>query len=317
MITQSLKYVMVTLIMLWVIIGNGQTRCDIIHSRYYDKIVSIKLQEMSGIDSYQSYKTIYSDCGLDNSVLYRELQDFAVQSLQVCDFECSEQAIRQLITNYGYKLADFKQYDNFNKFRKYLRLQGLKHEFYIIEQRFVSDTSTYLFFEKIGQEDQSIRKEYLNAVEKNKTDTMQAQAVKAKYSHLLDSIDHCNCRKILNYYDTASVVIMSQEHRQTVFFSVLPLLPHCANTSLYEELCMVLRKGIDKKLAFPEFLAAIVDRRQLNKGQKYIYGFYDNLSESNIEDVRNLDNRRLDIGLPSYYVEKQWKEKLKHKNFQP
>ena len=91
---------------------------------------------------------------------------------------------------------------------------------------------------------------------------------------------------------------------------MMSIVIHCANQpELYDSLLSILREAIPQRRLPPELFAALIDRHQLNEAEKYIYGFYDHLNPEQIIDFQNIDERRWDIGLSSYSVEKELKSK--------
>jgi len=61
------------------------------------------------------------------------------------------------------------------------------------------------------------------------------------------------------------------------------------------------RKGI----APPGYVGYIVDRKDLKEKDSFTYGIYDNVDISQIKDFKNLDKRRISVGLPPWRLKKK------------
>ena len=50
----------------------------------------------------------------------------------------------------------------------------------------------------------------------------------------------------------------------------------------------------------------------MSQNRLFVYGFYDNITEKQIEDFPNIDKQRFSIGLPAYSTEKELKNLKTH-----
>jgi len=61
------------------------------------------------------------------------------------------------------------------------------------------------------------------------------------------------------------------------------------------------RKGI----APAGYAGFVVDRKDLAERDSFTYGIYDNAEVSQIKDFKNLDKRRISVGLPPWKLKKK------------
>ena len=288
--------------------------CDIIQNNYYQRVVESEIAFFSGqiFKAYNELTTLDQECELGNSILYHELYYYALMSIQLHKAETAFNSIKRLIRNYGYHLSDFETIKNYPKLKKERQWKQFKRECCLLEEQFVSDTTVFLFFMSMGQRDQELRLQYLDSCRYYQRDSIKISSIKMKYNALIDSLDETNGDSLLYFFEGNRVrnFRLSNDHRQSIYFSLLSVVIHCANQpKIYDSLLPILWEAIQQRRLPPELYAALVDRRQLNMAQKYIYGFYDNLSPEQIVDFKNLDERRRTIGLPSYSEEKNLKIK--------
>jgi hypothetical protein len=61
----------------------------------------------------------------------------------------------------------------------------------------------------------------------------------------------------------------------------------------------------------PSSYGFFVDRKMLDKHKKFIFAIYKSTEDNKIEDIENLDKRRLSIGMPTREMENKRNELLK------
>lgn len=288
--------------------------CDIIQAKYYHRVADALVNYYSGLYSkaYDTLKVLDGECGLGNSAIYQETYHYALLSVQLNECETALNSIQRLICSYGYKLSDFKSFRHFSKLKNSKQWKSFQHNCEIWEKEFVSDTSVFLLVQTMIQNDQNLRNEYRDSSLYYRNDTNALSDINSRYSMLIDSLDNTNARLLLSFLseNKDKKIKLSKEHRQSIYFSLLTVITHCANQSeIYDTLLSVIKEGIVLRQLPPEYFAALVDRKQLNNDEECIYGFYDNINCDEIIGFQNIDERRLAIGLTSYTVEKRLKAK--------
>ena len=298
------------------VVGFGQQSCDIIKEKYYDNVAKAVLNYEKG-DFYTSYiqlKTMSERCELSNSVEYSELYVFAKLSIRYMDYDNATSSIKRLISTYGYKLANFTNIPHFQSIRKHKNWRDFKKQMSYLEHDFVSDTALVRSFQQMGFLDQSVRIRYLDSCKNHQYDSAELKKIQLSYASLMDSIDSCNCQFLVDYLQQGWEPVLSQSHLQQVYFVFLSIVLHCATQPVSEELSLLLKNAICSHQLSPVFYAALIDRKRMSQNRLFSYGFYDNVTEKQIEDFPNIDKRRFAIGLPAYITEKELK-KLKTHNY--
>ncbi len=310
----SLMAVLMVFSPTWGQTDNSISTCNIIQSKYYQRVAEAELDFYLGesAKAYTSLRALDQECGLENSTLYHELYYYALLSIQLQKTETAFDVLQRLVNNYGYKLSDFELITHYSKLKKAKQWEQFSKKCTLWEEQFVSDTAVFLFFHSMEQNDQKLRKEYLDSCNYYQQDSLKLASVKMRYAAQMDSVDYANGMSLLAFLteNQEREIKLSHYHRQSIYFSMMSIVIHCANQpELYDSLLSILREAIPQRRLPPELFAALIDRHQLNEAEKYIYGFYDHLNPEQIIDFQNIDERRWDIGLSSSSVEKELKSK--------
>ncbi len=91
--------------------------------------------------------------------------------------------------------------------------------------------------------------------------------------------------------------------------NITVMLMHFKDTTYFKP---VLLNFISKGEAPPETLPNMIDRKLLGV-QKFTYGIYHNSDSSEIKDFKNVDKRRISVGLRPYEMEKEHFELIREK----
>lgn len=295
-------------------VGFGQHSCDIIEEKYYDNVAKAVLNYKKGnfYESYIQLKTMSERCELSNSTEYSELYVFAKLSIRYKDYDNATSSIKKLVSTYGYKLSNFTKIPHYQFLRKHKNWREFKKQMSYLEHDFVSDTALVITFQQMGFLDQSIRIRYLDSCKNRQHDSAELKKIQLSFAPLMDSIDSCNCHFLVDYLQQGRKPVLSQSHQQQVYFVFLSIVLHCATQPVSEELSLLLKNAICSYQLSPVFYAALIDRKRMSQNRLFVYGFYDNITEKQIEDFPNIDKQRFSIGLPAYSTEKELKNLKTH-----
>lgn len=124
----------------------------------------------------------------------------------------------------------------------------------------------------------------------------------------VDSINENRVKEIFETYGYPSNKLIgpSTIDEQT---DITAMLMHFDDTIYFKP---VLLDFIKKGEAPPGVLPNMIDRKLLGK-EKYTYGIYHNTDSSQIKDFKNVDKRRISVGLRPYKMEKEHFELIRKK----
>jgi hypothetical protein len=263
----------------------SQTNSDYIENQYYQKIAEAQYAYLKG--NFKQTYSILSDLDkrikLVNMPQFYELYRYAQLSSQYENYQKAYDCIFELISTYGFQLDDFANFPNFSEMKQRLKWDSLQLILQQEEQNFVADTALYNEFTQMFEQDQQ--------------------------AYILDSIDNLSYQKLLYIFETKGFPLSSSNkftplQQNEIYGKLIVLVIHQYDSAKMAYLKSTLMQYIRQGDCPPEFLAVLVDRSLLGTGNE-IYGIYYDTPPDKIFDFENIDNRRREIGMPEYELEKK------------
>ncbi len=150
-----------------------------------------------------------------------------------------------------------------------------------------------------NQLNQDLRKEILEMNEEDQA--VRINESRKKDMNTVDSIHKKRIKEIFKEYGYPhkGLVGKSSMGERT---DIKVLLMHFLEPEYFTPLLLEsTRKGI----APPGYVGFIVDRKNLADRDSFTYGIYDNADATQIKDFKNLDKRRISVGLPPWRLKKK------------
>ena len=268
--------------------------CDYITSRYYHKVAQAELlwMEENKEECYRVLLNLDSACVLLNGG-WNELYHFTELCLLYENYTKAAESMRSLIANYGIRLNDFKDLPNFCERKKMPNWKSLRKELLHLEKNFVSDT-------KLCNEIMQIFEDCRNSKGK-------------------DSILNVNFQKLLHIINTKGFPLSSSikyyyTERAKIFHAMYFILLYFSDSTKINQLKPILLQCIRQGDCPPDMLSGMEDLNQMRNKQPFLYEMPSRCSrgkcsrENTLEPeeldliLRNIDERRKEIGLPDYEV---------------
>ena len=293
--------------------------CDYITSQYYQKVAQAELCWLDEKDeeSYQILSSLEKECFLLNGIFSTELYRFADFSLKYKNYDKAFESIRFLISNYGYKFNDFRYTYYLKNMEIIPNMDSLKKELLDLEKNFISDTALYREIKRMLRDDQYCReggyRRIKDTIEKDTNKNLSSLRL-SPYMSLVDSVDDVNYNKLLAIIDTkgfplsASVKYYPSE-RQEVYIALFVMCVHFSDSAKVNHLKPILLHHIKEGNCPPELLACMIDRHN----NPSIYEIWDNSPTRSEYEKIEIDEKRREIGMPSYDLSKQIKAKRQQK----
>jgi hypothetical protein len=284
-----------------------QCGCNYIDSGYYQLIYEADIAYLSG-DRNMAFEKISqakSLCPLIEQEIYYEISRYIELLAERKQYDKAKLYIEELVRDYGYKAERVEHEDYFTELEKNIDWQEFKPYLLQLSEEFYSKVDTALVAEIIAMQknDQKVRKHsYSKAWNADslaimqKTDSINEEKIK----YIFDNYGYPN-DKLVGYANT---------HPKgpppfvfTDFLSLSGLLMHFSDTAYFRpKLLEFIRNGE----CAPRQLGSFIDSNQRNDTAKlkFIYGTYSN-TLNQVKDLPNLDNRRKEIGMPTYEMKQK------------
>lgn len=261
--------------------------CDYIEN-YYQDVYKAELAywEKDYDKAYELLKKVESRCGLLNQQRIREPEMMAKLSIKVGKPQAAFPYIERM-------LREGMSFDSFVNNNTYTIL----HEYE--EWKYLERNATQFATEYQAGINQELREEIIAM---NNLDQQVLQTpVDEDEVRRVNNIHKERIKEIFKEYGYphAGLVGKSKMGENT---DIQVLLMHFLEPEYFSPLLIEsARKGI----APPGYVGFIVDRKDLAERDSFTYGIYDNVDASQIKDFKNLDKRRISVGLPPWRLKKK------------
>lgn len=287
-----------------------------IQSGYYQHIykADLELLKNNHKKAYKHLKKAETSAPMLNLPMYYETYNYVMLLLEYKQYNKALYYMDQLITNNGYSMDDFSSLKNYTCLQKLPLWDSL---FLSMDQKvkaFQSDTAWVLLLDEIGERDQRHRNTQRECFRTLKDiDSIYLSQNKSLCDSLLKEIkmdDDTNYRLFTEILETKGFPLakdrkLSPIHQSVIGMGMMDFMFHVIDSvriAFLEPQIISLIKNGD---CLPFFYAAMIDRRQLEDHRPYIYGIYENADKHKIYDPKNLDKRRISIGLPPLKIERE------------
>ena len=309
----------------FLLIGNcnvfAQKRANnYITGQYYHKIAQAQLHLLEGNEKecYEILHNVSKQHRLLNVPTRNELYQYLRLSLKYKEYTHVYDCMYELITVYGYKLDDFEYLMNFQKMKRKTNWKELKGKLLAAESSFVSDTALVQEFQQMLEDDQYYRVNNYGRIKalikQDSTDPYHhdlSSFYNSSYMSLVDSINNINYNKILHIIETKGFplsrsVKLTHFERDGIFSNLTVLFIHFIDSSQANYLKPILLKYIEQGDCPPEMIAFLFDNWQNVNGYPP-YRMFTNVIPlpERIPDYKELEERRREIGLPSYEISRK------------
>ncbi|WP_299217095.1 hypothetical protein [uncultured Dokdonia sp.] len=262
--------------------------CDYIES-YYQDVYKAELAywEKDYQKAYDLLKEVESRCGLLNQSITREPEMMAKLSIKVGKPQAAFPYIERMLKE-GMSFNSFVNNDVFNILHEYEEWRYLERNAARFATEFKEGIDKELREEVIAMNnlDQVVRQKPVDYVEMKR----------------IDSIHQLRIKEIFKAYGYPSTKILGKDNIQmgervglrTLFF-------HFDDTTYFKP---ILHAMIRNGEAPADILGTMLDSQQRPRGV-FDYGIYDNVDSSRIKNFKNLDERRISVGLPPWKLKKK------------
>lgn len=268
------------------------TAPDYIESRYYTKVEEARLAYLQDdyAEAYRILLDLEAEIPLLNNLVSYEMPMLVKLCLRYGDYEKAYAYIRSLITDHGFSIGFFVDYENFDqlKIKPFYDSSALAKA----EADFVTDSVLVQKMHTLYQRDTA----YRNSL----TGWPLSDSDMAGLRHV-DSCNFYNLKEILSEYGfpLAQGKRFSLRQRDMVSASLSAMCMHLVDSAYMAFLTPILYQNIKSGDCPPEFLGNMFDSRA-RADSCFPYGMYVNVGKEMICDVEHLDERRAAIGLPPH-----------------
>ena len=305
----------------FLLIGNcnvfAQKRANnYITGQYYHKIAQAQLHLLEGNEKecYEILHNVSKQHRLLNVPTRNELYQYLRLSLKYKEYTHVYDCMYELITVYGYKLDDFEYLMNFQKMKRKTNWKELKGKLLAAESSFVSDTALVQEFQQMLEDDQyyrgTNRTKIKELMKHDSTETLHYN-LDSLHTVIIDSIDNINYNKLLHIIETKDFplsrsVKLTHTERERIYVTLMVLFVHFTDSSQVNYLKPILLKYIEQGDCPPEMIAFLFDNWQNVNGYPP-YRMFTNVIPlpEEIPDYKELEERRREIGLPSYEISRK------------
>ncbi len=270
--------------------AQSQQTINYITSGYYQLIYEADLAFLSGKKdlAYKKIQQAEATCPLIEQIMYYEISRYVQLLCENKEYDKVVDYIFILVEKYGYSVEKVEQLCA--KMQEYINFDQLKPKLSILYRSFYNKVDVELVakLNDMVTQDQTVRtggnerrfdKDFIQAMQKT------------------DSINELQIKEIFKKYGYPNLKLIGYRNAG-VLSSLKTMLIHFNDTSYFNNILLgYVRIGE----CSPEVLASFVDsrRRMETRMDKYIYRIYSNVSDAEVWDIKNLDNRRLSIGMPT------------------
>lgn len=262
--------------------------CDYIEN-YYQDVYKAELAywEKDYQTAYELLKQVESRCGLLNQQRIREPEMMAKLSIKVGKPQAAFPYIERMLKE-GMSFDSYVNNDTYTILHEYEEWRYLERNATQFATEFEEGINQELREEIIAMNtlDQAVRQKPIDYIQMAK----------------VDSIHQLRVKEIFREYGYPTAKMVGKDNRaigervelRTLFF-------HFNDTTYFKP---ILLKMIRDGEAPANILGTMLDSRQRSRGV-YDYGIYDNADSSRILDFKNLDKRRISVGLPPWRLKKE------------
>ena len=262
--------------------------CNFIESYYQDVYqAELAFYEEDYQKAYDIFKEVEARCGLLNQTLIREPEMMAKLSIKVGEpqkaFPYMERMLRE-----GMSFNTFKNNEIYNILKEYEEWDYLARNASSYEEEFNANIDQDLRAEIIAMNrlDQKVRQSPIDFIEMERVDSVHQKRIK----------------EIFNQYGYPSAQLVGKNNfNQGERVDIKTLFFHFDDTIYFKP---VLLKMIEDGEAPADILGNMLDSRQRSRGF-YDYGIYDNSDSTDILDFKNVDKRRVKVGLAPWKLKKR------------
>jgi len=261
--------------------------CDHIED-YYQDVYKAELAywEKDYQKAYDILKKVKNRCGLINQELIREPEMMAKLSIKVGKPQAAFPYIERMLKE-GMSFDSFINNDVYKILYEYEEWKYLERNANRFAAEYEGRINKELREELIAMNnlDQQVLQEPVDYDKVRRVNDMHKKRIKEIFKEY--GYPHAGLVGKSKMGENVDIVILLMHFFEPDYFS--PLLIEST------------RKGI----APPGYVGYIVDRKDLKEKDSFTYGIYDNVDISQIKDFKNLDKRRISVGLPPWRLKKK------------
>lgn len=262
--------------------------CNFIDSYYQDVYqAELAFYEEDYQKAYNIFKEVEACCGLLNQTLIREPEMMAKLSIKVGEPQKAFPYMERMLKE-GMSFDSFKNNDIYNILKEYEEWDYLARNASSYEEEFNANIDQDLRAEIIAMNrlDQEVRQSPIDFIEMERVDSVHQKRIK----------------EIFNQYGYPSAQLVGKDDfNQGERMDIGTLFFHFDDTIYFKP---VLLKMIEDGEAPADILGNMIDSRQRSRGF-YDYGIYDNSDSTDILDFKNVDKRRVAVGLAPWKLKKR------------
>ncbi len=261
--------------------------CDYIE-KYYQDVYKAELAywEKEYDKAYKLLKQVESRCGLLNQQLIREPEMMAKLSIKVGKPQAAFPYIERMLRE-GMSFDSFVNNDAYTILHEYEEWKYLERNATQFVAEFEEGLDKELRAEIIAMNtlDQQLLQVPVDEDEFRRVNSLHKKRMKEIFAAY--GYPHAGLVGKPRMGENTDIQVLLMHFLEPEYFS--PLLIESA------------RKGI----APAGYAGFVVDRKDLAERDSFTYGIYDNAEVSQIKDFKNLDKRRISVGLPPWKLKKK------------
>ena len=268
------------------------TVSDYIGSRYYTRVAEAQLAYLQNdhAEAYRILLDLEAEIPLLNNLESYEIPMLVELCLRYGDYEKAYAYIKSLVTDHGFSVGFFVDYENFDQLKRkpFYDSSALAKA----EADFVTDSVLVQKMLILFQRDTAYRNS-LNGWPLSDSEMVGLRRV--------DSCNFYDFKEILSEYGfpLAQSKRFSLQQRSVVSASLSAMCMHLVDSAYMAFLTPILYQNIKSGDCPPDFLGNIFDSKA-RADSCFSYGMYVNVGKEMICDVEHLDERRAAIGLPPH-----------------
>jgi hypothetical protein len=284
-----------------------ENKCDYITSGYYQLVYEADIAKLEGNDSLAIVKLQEAEkrCPLINQFQYREIELYCRLLMKNRQFDKAISYLDTLAVSYGispfFVLIDLQkdsvltQYllaNNPNFYDTALSEFWTKSESFYTSEK----DSLVKVLNAISEADQEVRKE-------NNPPTFDRKKMRQT-----DSINQIKLLKIIEKYGFPNLRLFGNKDPELDAKIGAMCVHFWENKEFGEMLLRFVREGKCEPIWYGFF----VDKKMLEKHKKVIFAFLKNTKDDQIKDIKNLNKRRVSIGMPTREMERKRSELIRY-----
>lgn len=237
--------------------------------------------------TYDLLKQAEANCPLLNQPIYYEVDRLAELSVKFNKNDDALNYIERLVKEEGYEFSNFENDDFYRKpLESYDKWKDLKQNHIKYQEAYLSNLNLELREEikKMKVLDQMYRK-------RGEYDWKKCDSI--------DNINEARMKQIIKQYGFPTEKIIGAYRLDNSSVSVSAMFMHFSDTAYFKKVLIPLVK---QGKCPPEIYPNMIDSRQ-RETREFIYGIYSNSDESDIIDFKNLNKRRVAVGLPTKEIQ--------------